>query len=234
MAYARLLTLIFSILLHAGAAGVLYAFSGNGLSGEERVYHVSLAEFAGPEAPALPEPVQEMLPPPPEPEPAPPPEPEPVPEPEPEPEPIKEEAKVISPKKKPDQPKKEKPKPRPNPEPRQTAQASGPSGPQPSQVGGLSAYKTDQVDQRPSIARRVAPEYPSKAKRMNIEGRVLVQIVVDTSGTPKACSVKSADPSGYFEEAALTAARKTRFIPGKLKGQAVNTVVLLPFAFQLR
>jgi protein TonB len=69
---------------------------------------------------------------------------------------------------------------------------------------------------------------------MNVEGKVMVELVVDTSGLPKACAVRSAEPSGYFEEAALNAAQKMRFIPGKVRGAPVNTLVLLPFAFRLR
>ena len=101
-------------------------------------------------------------------------------------------------------------------------------------IGGLAAYDVDAVDQRPSIARRVLPEYPSKARRMNVQGRVDVRLVVDESGTPRECAVHRADPTGSFEDAALEAARKTRFIPGKVKGRAVNTVVLVPFVFALR
>jgi protein TonB len=112
--------------------------------------------------------------------------------------------------------------------------AQRPSSPHPRQFGELSAYEQDHVDQRPSISRRVTPEYPAKAKRMNIEGSVIVELVVDAAGLPKECSIRSAEPLGYFEEAALNAARKMRFIPGKFNGNPVNTVVLLPFAFQLR
>jgi len=96
------------------------------------------------------------------------------------------------------------------------------------------AYEQDLVDQRPSIAKRVVPVYPSRAQRMNIEGRVVVQLVVDTAGTSSACTVVSATPTGYFEEAAIEAARKTRFIPGRLKGEVVNTLVVIPFEFRLR
>lgn len=95
------------------------------------------------------------------------------------------------------------------------------------------AYKMEQVDERPSIARRAAPEYPKRAKRMSIQGRVGVQVVVDTSGKPKNCTVVFAEPQGYFEEAALKAAQRMRFIPGKVKGKAVNTLVLIPFQFKL-
>ncbi|MDR3175018.1 MAG: energy transducer TonB [Desulfovibrio sp.] len=90
------------------------------------------------------------------------------------------------------------------------------------------------MDQRPSVSRRVKPEYPTRARRMSIEGTVMVELVVDTAGLPKACAIRSAEPSGYFEEAALNAVQKMRFIPGKINGAPVNTLVLLPFAFRLR
>jgi protein TonB len=57
---------------------------------------------------------------------------------------------------------------------------------------------------------------------------------VDAAGLPQECSVRAADPPGYFEEAALKAAQKMRFIPGTLNGTPVNTLVLLPFTFRLR
>lgn len=119
-----------------------------------------------------------------------------------------------------------------------TTAATGPTGPAGSgpsmNIGGLAAYDVDSVDQRPSIASRVLPEYPSKARRMNVQGRVFVRLVVDASGSPKSCEVHKAEPAGYFEDAALAAAQKTRFFPGKVRGQAVNTVVLVPFVFALR
>jgi protein TonB len=196
---------------------------------KERIYHVALAEFVQPgiiqEAP-----VPEAFPPasgatPPR---------SPAPEPEP---------KVISPKK-PMPPVRAQQAPKPalpvtqsSPQPQGALSSTpvpGASGPRPRQFSGLSAYDQDHVDQRPFISRRVEPEYPARARRMNIEGTVMVELVVDTSGLPKACAVRSAEPSGYFEEAALNAARKMRFIPGKISGTPVNTLVLLPFAFRLK
>jgi protein TonB len=69
---------------------------------------------------------------------------------------------------------------------------------------------------------------------MRIEGAAVVELVVDTDGLPRACVIRSAQPPGYFEEAALYAAQRMRFMPGKLNGRPVNTLVLLPFAFRLR
>jgi protein TonB len=72
------------------------------------------------------------------------------------------------------------------------------------------------------------------ARQMAVEGAVVVELVVDAAGLPKACVIHSAGPSGYFEKAALSAAWKTRFIPGKIRGVPVNTLVRLPFVFRMR
>ncbi len=217
----------------------------------ETVYRVSLAELAQPASPPAPEPqapepaapepqaAEPVTPEPPEPQA---PEPKPVPEPretapeppEPEPEPA---VKQSSPRKT-DSPPTPRPKPRPSPRaapdgPARQAPAA-PAGPVPRSVGGFSVYESDALDQRPSVTRRVTPEYPIRARRMNVQGVVTVQMVVDTSGRPQHCTVVRAQPDGYCEEAALGAARRMRFMPGRLRGQPVNTLVMLPFSFRLR
>jgi protein TonB len=90
------------------------------------------------------------------------------------------------------------------------------------------------VDEKPSVLRRIKPEYPEKARKMRIDGTVVVRLVVDAEGLPTDCAVHTASPMEYFEDAALEAARKTRFLPGRLKGRPVRTLVLLPFDFRLK
>ncbi|MDD4702107.1 MAG: energy transducer TonB [Desulfovibrio sp.] len=109
-----------------------------------------------------------------------------------------------------------------------------PAGPQPRTIGGLSVYESNVLDQRPSITRRVEPEYPTKARRMNVQGSVNVRLIVDSSGQPRNCEVVRATPDGHFEESAIKAAQSMRFAPGRLKGQPVSTLVELPFIFKLR
>jgi protein TonB len=223
----RLLFLLFSLCVHGTAAGMLFFFAGQESRVDEPVYRVQLAELALPEAPA-PMPVE----PPPEPQ-----RPKPVTPVEP-PQPPKKsveppKSKKISVHKKVDAPMPETP-PAPVVPEAPVAPVPEQRGPQPQRFGGVAAYKADHVDQRPSIARRVSPEYPLKARRMEVEGEVMVQLVVDKAGQPQVCSVLAAVPAGYFEDAALEAAAKMRFIPGKIQGQPVNTMIVLPFTFRLR
>ncbi|WP_291301031.1 energy transducer TonB [Desulfovibrio sp. MES5] len=216
------MTLFFSLSMHFLLLGGFVFLAREAPNNAERVYRVALAEFAP--APALTPPPPTAVEPP-----APPPPPEPQ-KSEVQPQKLetpKPDVKKISPKKS-DKPVPKEQAATPPPPP------SVPAGPQPRTVGGFSAYESDTLDQRPSITRRVEPEYPTKARRMNVQGSVKVRLVVDSSGQPRNCEVISATPDGYFEEAALTAARNMRFAPGKLKGQPVNTLVVLPFAFRLR
>ena len=100
--------------------------------------------------------------------------------------------------------------------------------------GQDGAYTPGNLDHAPALLRRVRPEYPAEAKKKKIEGRVVVRLIVDSRGMPTQCSVHSATPPGTFEAAALEAARKLRFSPGRKGGRAVPTLVLLPFDFRLR
>lgn len=97
-----------------------------------------------------------------------------------------------------------------------------------------SAFTAGQVDNMPSITKGAKPVYPPAARRQGIEGRVMVRFIVDSGGLPVQASVHSAEPQGYFEEAALQAVSKMRFLPGKKAGRPVSTVVVLPLHFKLR
>lgn len=63
---------------------------------------------------------------------------------------------------------------------------------------------------------------------------VTVRLIVDKEGKPTQCAVQSAQPAGVFEKSAMKAAGAMRFTPGRSKGRAVRTLVLLPFDYRLR
>lgn len=234
----RLDDVLFSLLFHVALITAVLACSAGSEPLPPKVYEVTLAEFAGPAqaaAPVQPEARPE------------PPRPESRPE-TPKPRPVKKE-KAISARKvekatpAPEEPRPEEPAPPepPKAEPRQSA-SEGPAGPAApagsgrvaKNVGGILAYDADAVDTRPSVLRRVVPEYPTQARRLHQEGRVLVRLVVDEQGNPQACSVHKADPPDVFDDAALRAARRFRFVPGRVDGHFVATLVLIPFVFNLR
>jgi protein TonB len=99
-------------------------------------------------------------------------------------------------------------------------------------LGGIG-FNMDEVDEVPQVLRSIPPEYPYGAKRNRVEGEVVVRMLVTSKGVPTNLSIESATPANVFEKAALSAAKRWKFRPGRYKGQAVDTWVLLPFNFEL-
>jgi TonB family protein len=91
---------------------------------------------------------------------------------------------------------------------------------QPVLEGGLEA-----------LERNVA--YPEAARRAGVEGRVIVQFVVDEEGrVVDPVAVRS--PSPMLSEAALAAVRLAEFTPGLDAGEPVKVRFSLPVTFRLR
>ncbi len=100
-------------------------------------------------------------------------------------------------------------------------------------IGGMGVYDAEVVDIPPKIVSRELPQYPPNARRLHLEGTVLVSMVIDIQGKPRHCTIRKAVPEGVFEESALAAANSYRFVPGKVGGQNVATLVIVPFHFTM-
>lgn len=100
-------------------------------------------------------------------------------------------------------------------------------------IGGMGVYDAEVVDIPPKIVSRELPQYPPNARRLHLEGTVLVSMVIDIQGKPRHCTIRKAVPEGVFEESALAAANSYRFVPGKVGGQNVATLVVVPFHFTM-
>jgi protein TonB len=77
-------------------------------------------------------------------------------------------------------------------------------------------------EQAPGLGRIVKPAYPSEAQRKNIEGRVVLSIVVDETGNVIEAIVVQSTPSGVFDEAAIESVMSWRFRPAKLRNQPIR------------
>jgi TonB family protein len=74
--------------------------------------------------------------------------------------------------------------------------------------------------------------YPDIARRAGIEGRVVVQFVVDEEGNVVDPFILRAIGAGA-DEAAIEAIRSVRFNPGVQRGRAVKVVMQMPIVFRL-
>lgn len=76
-------------------------------------------------------------------------------------------------------------------------------------------------------------EYPDIAKRANIQGKVLVRVLVGKNGIPVKCSIQSSD-SDLLEPAATKAIMKSVFTPALQNSQPVTCWVSIPVIFIIR
>jgi protein TonB len=96
----------------------------------------------------------------------------------------------------------------------------------------LRYYTTPELDVRPWIKERIEPEYPEKAYRRFLSGKVVVQLYLDESGKVERAVAVRADPGGYFEEAAEKAFLAARFTPGMKGGRPVKVRMQMEVSFE--
>jgi TonB family protein len=91
----------------------------------------------------------------------------------------------------------------------------------PELVGGLSGLQAK-------------VKYPEIARKANVEGRVIVQFVVDENGNARDTEVLRGVGAGLDEEATRVILEEAKFIPGRQRGRAAPMKVSLPIVFKLR
>jgi len=79
----------------------------------------------------------------------------------------------------------------------------------------------------------VQPAYPEEARKAGVEGTAMVEVTVGVDGAVLGCSLATSSGNGYLDEAAVGAARGSRFAPGTVEGRPVEMKVKVPFRFKL-
>lgn len=90
-------------------------------------------------------------------------------------------------------------------------------------------------EERPEVLTGPLPAYPDLLRQAGIQGEVVLEALVDTTGRIQVASilVVSATHRGFVEPARL-ALRATLFRPARVNGRAVSMRVRVPFAFYIR
>ncbi len=74
--------------------------------------------------------------------------------------------------------------------------------------------------------------YPEIAKRLGVEGKVLIQAIIDENGNVAKAKVIKGIGSGC-DEVALDAVKSSKFTPGKQRGKNVRVQITIPVVFKL-
>ena len=84
----------------------------------------------------------------------------------------------------------------------------------------------------PVVITQVQPRYPELAKRMGVQGLVVLEAVINTEGRIEAVKILRGQP--LLDEAAIEAVQHWRFRPGTLNGRPVTVYFTLTVNFILR
>lgn len=98
-----------------------------------------------------------------------------------------------------------------------------------------SAFRADQVDRQVGLIPGVRPPtYPEVLRSAGIEGKVLVEFVVDERGQPVQGSIRVVrSENDLFRDAVKVALGRMRFTPAEVGGKKVSQLVQMPFVFTL-
>jgi protein TonB len=92
---------------------------------------------------------------------------------------------------------------------------------------------SDTVDQEPRAVSRAPLNYPPRAKAKEIEGFVLLSILVNEQGDVEQVRVLESEPRDTFEEVAIRNIKKWKFEPALYNGEPVKIWVNQPIQFRL-
>ncbi|MEK0442997.1 MAG: hypothetical protein RL403_1975, partial [Bacteroidota bacterium] len=95
---------------------------------------------------------------------------------------------------------------------------------QPNPPGGMSGWNKYLSDNL---------KYPTQARRMGVEGTVIVVFVINTDGSIQDVEVLRGIGGGCDEEAVKIVKAAPKWEPGKQRGKAVRTRMRLPIRFKL-
>lgn len=91
------------------------------------------------------------------------------------------------------------------------------------------------VEERPEVLSGPQPQYPDLLRQAGIQGRVIVQAIVDTTGRAEPPSVKIIQsPNPGFDQAAKNYVLRALFRPARVHGRAVRVLINLPIDFKIK
>ena len=98
-----------------------------------------------------------------------------------------------------------------------------------------SPLRADQVDRQAGLIPGVRPPtYPEALRSAGVEGKVIVEFVVDERGQPVQGSIRVVQSDNdLFADAVRVALGRLRFTPAEVGGKKVSQLVQMPFVFTL-
>jgi len=100
---------------------------------------------------------------------------------------------------------------------------------------GDQVFMESVVEERPEMLTHPPLQYPDLLRQAGVQGRVLVQAIIDTSGRAEPASVKVIQsPNPGFDQPAKQMILKGLFRPARVHGRAVRVLVNVPIDFTIK
>jgi len=91
------------------------------------------------------------------------------------------------------------------------------------------------VEEKPAVLSGPQLQFPELLRQAQIQGRVLVQAIIDTLGRAEPPSVKVLQsPNPGFDQSAKSYVTKALFRPARVHGRAVRVLIQIPIDFRLK
>jgi periplasmic protein TonB len=90
------------------------------------------------------------------------------------------------------------------------------------------------VEEKPSVLSGPSLQYPELLRQAGIQGRVMVQAIIDTTGRAEPNSIKViSSPNPGFDPPARNYVLKALFRPARVHGRAVRVLINIPIDFKI-
>ncbi len=129
--------------------------------------------------------------------------------------------------------------PVPVPAPEQTAQPAAVTEPvaavaTPPAAPAAPVVSTTEPDYKAAYLNNPPPAYPLAARRMGLQGRVLLNVEVLASGICGHIRIEKSSGYAMLDNAALETVKTWRFLPARQAGTSVDKWFMIPVQFSLR
>jgi protein TonB len=94
------------------------------------------------------------------------------------------------------------------------------------------SYEFIAVSEKPEILVKAIPYYPELARKAGISGQVVTRVLIDKAGNVETAEILKSIP--MLDAAALDAAKRCKFKPGKQRDKYVKVWMAIPFKFVLK
>jgi TonB family protein len=110
-----------------------------------------------------------------------------------------------------------------------------PTGPAGIESASSQVFIDQAVDERPEVLSAPQVVYPDVLRQAKIQGRVIVQFILDTLGRAEPASVKVIQsPNPGFDQEAIAYALHTLFRPARVHGRPVRVLMNIPIDFKVK